>query len=263
MPEQYYQENHLPTKYTNELFRLIESSGIPIAEFKLDRGILPVAIGRFTIGTTSGWWKNYDWPVTVIRHEKTKSDYMIVQIRQERFTGWWRFGARGWEEDPLPRMRIYPKYESSWDRTINSVQGWTEKVQEAIKDLQDLWEELSRNRELLDGEPGENIEDTPFTRDEQAEISARIKRAKEYIRTSGELTSEQISRIEARLDHAEEASKRIGRKDWLMMFNGAVFSLVLTDTITPQVAQHIFTLVVHGLGHFFGYGGPPPHLPGP
>jgi hypothetical protein len=46
------------------------------------------------------------------------------------------------------------------------------------------------------------------------------------------------------------------------MFNGTVLGMMVNDTITPQVAQHIFVLIVHGLGHFFGYGGPPLPLAG-
>ena len=67
--------------------------------------------------------------------------------------------------------------------------------------------------------------------------------------------------MDARLGQAEQASRRLGRKDWLMLFNGAVFSLILTDLITPQTAQQVIMLTVHGLGHLFGIGAPPPHLP--
>lgn len=45
------------------------------------------------------------------------------------------------------------------------------------------------------------------------------------------------------------------------MFNGAVFSLILTDAITPTIAQRIFMLGLQGLGHLFGIGGPPAPLP--
>lgn len=61
-----------------------------------------------------------------------------------------------------------------------------------------------------------------------------------------------------RLDEIEEASCRL---DWLMLFNGAVFSLILTDAITPTVAQRIIMLGLQGLGHLFGIGGPPVPLP--
>jgi predicted Zn-dependent protease with MMP-like domain len=91
--------------------------------------------------------------------------------------------------------------------------------------------------------------------------SDQLKQIRDYITTARELTAEQISDLDAKLDHAEEASKRLGRKDWITLFNGAVFSLILTDTITPDTAQHIILMALHGIGHLFGIGGPPPHLP--
>jgi hypothetical protein len=106
------------------------------------------------------------------------------------------------------------------------------------------------------------VENTPFTASEQADVSEQIKQVRDYIRATFELTSEQISRVEETLNHAEEASRHMGRKDWLLLFNGAVFSLILTDLITPQAAQHILMLTVNGLGHLFGFGGAPPHLLG-
>jgi hypothetical protein len=54
---------------------------------------------------------------------------------------------------------------------------------------------------------------------------------------------------------------RMGRKDWLMLFNGALFSLVLTDLIPAEAVQHILLMTLHGLGHLFGIGAPPMHLP--
>jgi hypothetical protein len=102
---------------------------------------------------------------------------------------------------------------------------------------------------------------TPFTASEQAAISAQIEDVKAYIKTTYQLTSEQISRVEAMLDHAKEASSRISGKEWLLLFCGSVSSLVLTDLITPQTAQHIILMSIHALSHLFGFGGSAPHLP--
>ena len=48
-----------------------------------------------------------------------------------------------------------------------------------------------------------------------------------------------------------------------LLFNGAVFSLILTDLITPQVAQHVLLITVQALGYLFGHEMPPGHLPPP
>ena len=88
-----------------------------------------------------------------------------------------------------------------------------------------------------------------------------MQQVRTFITTVPELTADQLSEVNDRLDEMEQASRRLGRKDWLLMFNGAVFSLILTDTITPSVAQRIIMLGLQGLGHLFGIGGPPVPLP--
>jgi hypothetical protein len=139
--------------------------------------------------------------------------------------------------------------------------GALAKESEQYENTPDLWEELSRSKNFFTGQSGQSTENSHFTNAEQADISAQIKQIKDYIRAAHELTSEEMSQVEARLDQAEETSRRMGRKDWLVLFNGAVFSLILTDLITPKTAQHIILMTLAELGHLFGIGGPPPHLP--
>jgi predicted Zn-dependent protease with MMP-like domain len=43
-----------------------------------------------------------------------------------------------------------------------------------------------------------------------------------------------------------------------MAFYGAVMSTFMTDEISPHVIQTVLSTVVHGIGHIFGFGGPPP-----
>lgn len=73
------------------------------------------------------------------------------------------------------------------------------------------------------------------------------------------LSVEQLAVIDKRLEEAAEASQRLGRKDWKSLFYGAVFGLIVNDAIPPDVAQHIFTGVLHGIAHLIGGG----DLPGP
>jgi hypothetical protein len=88
-------------------------------------------------------------------------------------------------------------------------------------------------------------------------ITGQLAAIKEQIKKTYDLTAEQESKIDARFEEAEKASERLGRKDWILLFGGAVFSLILADIITPDIAQHVLMLTVHGLGHLF-LGGPPP-----
>ena len=69
-----------------------------------------------------------------------------------------------------------------------------------------------------------------------------------------------MERIEERLDEAAEASKRMGRKDWLLLFSGIIFTLIIAGTVTPDVADHIFTAAINGLIHLFTGGSEPPRI---
>ena len=58
-----------------------------------------------------------------------------------------------------------------------------------------------------------------------------------FITNTYELSSDQLSEVNERPDEIAKASGRLGRKDWLMAFSGAVFSLVLSDLISPQASS--------------------------
>jgi hypothetical protein len=96
-----------------------------------------------------------------------------------------------------------------------------------------------------------------FTVAEQYEIARQLRMVRESLEQNFELSAAKIKRVEERLDEAEEASRRLGRKDWILLFSGAVFSLILTDVITPAAAQHVFAMLIHGAGHLFTSGSGP------
>jgi hypothetical protein len=99
----------------------------------------------------------------------------------------------------------------------------------------------------------------PFTVDEQAEISTRFDQVKDVVRQENpELTAGQMSAFEQTLDEVKEATTRVGRKDWVMLANGALLSLIVNDLVPPHVVQSVFNMLITGIGHLFGFGAPPP-----
>jgi hypothetical protein len=245
------------SKYqTNAIYRMIASSEVPVANFELiwrtDPGIQFLVRPRI---------------FAVIRHSTTKSLFGIKQIRKRSFWVRYRVGADDDTEGKLfPRAWKSFNPNHKWDTVLAEVQKWTGRVGDLAKEIEqyestsDLWEELNRSKNFFTSQSEQSTGNAPFTDAEQADISAQINQIKDYIKAAHELTSEQISHVEIRLDQVEQASRRLGRKDWLMTFNGAVFSLILTDLITPQTAQHVIMMTIHGLSHLFGIGGPPPHF---
>jgi hypothetical protein len=104
---------------------------------------------------------------------------------------------------------------------------------------------------------GQARENTPFTPAERAEIINQLGAIRDSVRKNYRLTAQQLATIDKSLEEAEEASKRLGRKDWKSLFYGIVFGLIVNDAIPPDVAQHIFTGVLHGIAHLLGSGVPP------
>jgi hypothetical protein len=140
---------------------------------------------------------------------------------------------------------------------LSAVREWAREIKETTEAV-DYWAEMLLNRELIDDIQDRDSGNTPFTLDEQKQIADQFQEIRKQLRQQFELTNEQIEQIDARLDEAVEASTRMGRKDWRLLFGGTILNLIVTDTLTPGVAGHIFTMVMHGLIHLFtGAGGPP------
>ncbi len=97
----------------------------------------------------------------------------------------------------------------------------------------------------------------PFTSAEQAEIADQLRAVRDSVRKNFELTDKQLKAIDKGLEEAEEAGKRLGRKDWRSLFYGVVLGLIVNDAVPPDVAQHIFAGILQGVAHLLG-GGPPP-----
>jgi len=188
----------------------------------------------------------------LIRHRSGS----IVEIRRlptssdSAFRYAFKFGV----VDSNRRFRMR-RVQSIYDG-MRDVQKWANAVKRE-SEIPDLWAEMKANRDLLTDIQHEDVGNTPFTQDERDQIAAQLQAIKEQVKEQYALTGEQISQVEERLDETADASTRMGRKDWLLLFGGTVFNLIVTDTVTPGVAGHIFTTVVQGIAHLFGAGGPP------
>lgn len=169
-----------------------------------------------------------------------------------------RFKIRASVADGSYRLR---KVKNDPDYLLQPIREWADEVRQIVEEP-DYWAEMKRGGALIaDIQGSQGAENTPFTQDEQDQIAAQLNRIRESLADRFELSNEQVERIAERLDEAAEASKRMGRKDWLLLFGGSVLSLILTDIVTPGVAEHIFMVTIHGIAHLFTGGSEPPQIP--
>ncbi len=122
--------------------------------------------------------------------------------------------------------------------------------------IDDLWT-VKLGPSLLDN-GDQSVENTPFTTREQAQISRQLREIKNYLKTTRSLTEDQLTRVDERLDEADRASNRMGRKDWALLLSGTLLTMIVADLIPPDIVQHVYTMVLHGLGHLFGGSAPGP-----
>lgn len=147
-----------------------------------------------------------------------------------------------------------------WIQVEERVRGWAKEVTEDV-DTPDLWAEAQREREILTGARYEDVENTPFTSDEQAAIAEHLRQTKEYVTRTYSLSDAQILHLEAKLDDIAAAAGRMGRKDWTLLVCGALLGAFVQGILPQEAVQDILRMTLDGLGYLFGGGGGPPQLP--
>jgi hypothetical protein len=215
----------------NEVFRAIASSKLNAAECSL----VP----------SQSIEADYNYEEMLITHSSSGSEFRIMQ--RSNWAGstlWVKVG------DNRPSSRFL---SLTFKGLVDEIHTWAEKVAEWM-DMPDLWTNLPDSG-AIPGDLSPDSVNTPFTPDEQAAISGQLKDIAESIKKTYELTAEQSAKLDEKFEEAEKASRRMGRKDWGLLFGGALLSLILCDAITPGIMGHILMMVEHGMGHLFG--GPP------
>ncbi len=253
----------LTKRQRNELFSAVAEAGINAAEFDLQVNKVERAAALSAL--LKGEYIALDWFMR-ISHVPSESSFTAYRISESgysvyiesslqteptKFFVWQKIAA-----DPSEHQ-----YPLEWPYLVHSAAEWANGVKYYV-DTPDLWDAMHAQRELLAEASSESLENTPFTSAERAAISAQLNEIKNYLKESLSLTREQFAEVEARIDEAEAASRRLRRKDWLLLFLGTTVTLYITDMVPATAVQHITALVLQGLGHLFGIGGGPPPLAG-
>ena len=148
------------------------------------------------------------------------------------------------------------KSADHWSEIVEAVASWAAEVNPYTPDL---WKDRDQQYQLVTNQERINeAGNAPFDASEQAQIADQIRAIKSDLNQQGALTQQVI----AKLDEAEEASHRLGRKDWLNLFMGILLTLIITGLVTPEMVQHVLAMTLQCIGHLFGLGdGPPKPLP--
>jgi len=143
----------------------------------------------------------------------------------------------------------------SWDGLIERVGLWLSDVKQDIE-TPDLWADLGRQRELLASASDQTLANTPFAPNEREEITEQLNEFRADVKAAFALSEQQSEDLDERVDYLIDATKHLGRKDWLNICIGSMFGYVLTVVLPPDASRHLFEMLAISIGHFFGHGLP-------
>jgi hypothetical protein len=161
-----------------------------------------------------------------------------------------------WHVTDGPASEWLELTSKSWEDLLEQIAHWAQEVY-YVATTPDFWEELERSREAITAVEAADTGNAPFTQAEQDQIAVAFEASKLVVRQRYELPEEQVARIEQKLDELVEASRTMGRKDWVNLIGSTGFTLIVGSLLTPEVVQHVLGIALRGIAHLFGVGVPP------
>jgi hypothetical protein len=138
------------------------------------------------------------------------------------------------------------EYPGDWEGQFNHCKKWLDNLKREI-DEPDLWATVTEEKQLV-ASASADIENAPFSAGEMQRISIAITEMRTYVVQTGNPTEQQLQFISARLAYLEDASKRLGRKDWLTLAVGVITNIVVGVALAPDAARELFRMAGRLLG---------------
>lgn len=232
----------------NELFRALTNGGLDPASCELHADPTGLWIAHSATGS------RFDYDPQAHRSRITpRTRISPARVAAEAGAPWqgtWRTGtdpARVWIATARDR----------WQGLVENVRQWAKAVVE-WQETPDLWELIASTPGLAAIEQAASNE--LFTQDEQAELAVGLDQVMTKLDEMSErqaLTAAQVAAVKATVGELKDASKRLGKKDWTLVLIGQAVTLA----VPQSVAQGIFAMILHTIGHVLGMPGLPPALP--
>ena len=188
--------------------------------------------------------------VVYLRHEPSKSWVMIEQGAQG---GTYGTAAR------VPGGSWWRNEQLAWDQILAFLRDWADEINHATR-TPEFWDELKEAQAAIATVDASDADNTPFSEAEQEQIRAAFTASIEAARQHHALPEEHVAAIAEGVRELVEASRTLGRKDWLAMVGSAGFGWIASNLVPGNVAVHIVGLALREVAHMFGVDLPPLEL---
>lgn len=211
----------------NEVFQAVQQAGLSPDEFDFDLGE----------------------DESTLRHRPSRAYFVFGGVAGE-------YSSHYFAGEGPPEART----DLSQYGLMQQLNLWLSQVRQDIS-TPDLWAQLQGQAKLLATISDEAIDNTSFTPEEQEEIAGQLRELRDYVTRRHSLSAAQARLLDEKLDYLVDASRRVGRKDWLLITAGAMLSFVLGAALPPDAVSDVLGTLLTSIGHVLGHG--PLGLPGP
>lgn len=161
-----------------------------------------------------------------------------------------------WQVTDGPELEWPGPSGQTWEAVLAELDRWSKEVVYVVG-TPDFWQELDSSRAAIAAVGEAEPDNTPFTSAEQRQIAATFELAKLLVRERYSLPEKQLASMDRKIDKLVEASRTMGRKDWINTVGNIGFTLIVSALIPPEVVQHVLGEAVRAIAHMFGVGLPP------
>lgn len=166
--------------------------------------------------------------ISVLIHRPTNY-YFSFEIQQ---------GKHFAEFSPGETLAIERSFTGSWSYQWAYLDSWLIFLKRELESP-DLWSAIAQESELINA-TNEEDDNSPFNKEERKYIISGIDEIRQYLVKVHKINAEII---EPRLKYLEDASERLGRKDWKNILLSVIIGIILNSTVTPESSREILRFV--------------------
>lgn len=138
-----------------------------------------------------------------------------------------------------------------WERQYQYALNWLDYLKREIE-APDLWATIAEEKAIVLAASAEEIENNPFTPEEQKQITVHLNEIKQYLAQTQELKEQQADFANRRFDYLADAATRMGRKDWLNLAVGVITGVIIQLTFQPGFIHELWQFIANIFKPFLG-----------
>ena len=175
---------------------------------------------------------------TIVTHEP--SGYKMV-FDWESYRNNNRMVIMSPAEETSERKQVH----GSWTSAMKECRLWLQRLKREV-DAIDTFDSLIAQGNLIQA-AAQSTANTPFTLDEQTTLFERLDEIEKRIAETHSLGSQEREYLASQMEYLKEASRRVGRKDWFLIFAATLAGLAANTAISSNVVRSALEMVSSAL----------------